>query len=92
VWDLRAPGVWRVFLGAVTMASQGQVIFWRYGIICICFGRGEGGNCVLQTPWLYHPAARSFQDSSSLQLGSILHSPKLLKYQYRFFYTISKAM
>lgn len=43
-WVLQAPGVWLVFVGAATMASQGQVIFWRYGIICVCFGteRGEG--------------------------------------------------
>lgn len=50
------------------MASQGQVIFWRYGIICICFGREEGGNCIFQTPQLYLAAARSFLETSSLQL------------------------
>lgn len=43
-WVLQAPGVCFVFVGAATMASQGQVIFWRYGIICVCFGmeRREG--------------------------------------------------
>lgn len=68
VLDLQASGVWLVSVDAVTMASRSQVIFWRYGTICTCLGRAEGGNCIFQTLGMYHPAARSSQDSSSLQL------------------------
>nr|XP_013051862.1 V-set domain-containing T-cell activation inhibitor 1 [Anser cygnoides]XP_013051863.1 V-set domain-containing T-cell activation inhibitor 1 [Anser cygnoides]XP_013051864.1 V-set domain-containing T-cell activation inhibitor 1 [Anser cygnoides]XP_013051865.1 V-set domain-containing T-cell activation inhibitor 1 [Anser cygnoides] len=34
-WVLQAPGVWLVFVGAATMASQGQVIFWSLTMVII---------------------------------------------------------
>lgn len=72
------------------MAFQGQVIFWRYGTICTCLGRREGIaffrllGCITLLPGALERAV--------LCSLTVLHSLKLLKYQYSLFYTICKAM
>lgn len=54
-----------------------------------------GGNLIFQTLGMYHPAARSTQDSSSFQLDctALTQAPVLkLRYQYSLFHTICKAL